>query len=138
MLRNLLNYTAISIFSRSFVPEHIPHKIIFSGYIGYFPLLVTINHDNRKPAIVMILYGSTTFGDTWNMIYTILHKDAYVNISGGNYNKPLEITFSGNNVSRMCNIQSLSSDISWKKTLKVEWLPLNNNASAIATEKKTS
>lgn len=136
MLRNLLNYTAISIFSRSVVPENVPNKIIFSGYIGYFPLLVTINHDNRSPAIVMILHGSTTFGDAWSMKYTILHKEAYVNISGGNYNKPLEITFNDNTNSRMCNIQSLSSDISWKKTLKVEWIPLNNNASAIATEKK--
>ena len=136
MLRNLLNYTAIDIYSRSFVPEHTPNKIIFSGHIGWFPLLVTINHDNSKPAIVMILYGSTTLGDMWNMIYTILHKEAYVNISGGNYNKPLEITFNDNTNSRMCNIQSLSSDISWKKTLKVEWIPLNNNASAIATEKK--
>lgn len=136
MFRKLLNYTAISIFSDYFTPEPIPNKIIFSGYIGWFPLLVTINHDNCKPAIVMILYGSTTFGDAWNMIYTILHKDSYVNISGGNYNKPLEITFSGRHMQGMCNIQSLSGSISWKKTLKVEWLPLNNNASAIATEKK--
>ncbi len=137
MLRDVVDSTAESVYAVD-TGELDPNKIVINGYVGWSPVLVTVNHDNRSLYLMMVLYGSNTFGSDWKLTYNILYKDNMVNIRGGSYGVPLEITFSNMYMHAGCHIKSLSKYIDWKKTLEVKWMKLNDPASAIATKKKTS
>lgn len=135
MLRHVVDSTAESFYSDN-ISHPDPNKIVINGYSGWAPVLVIVNHDNRNLYLMMVLYGSNETGPDWHFVYNILYKDNRVNISGGSYGVPLEITFSNNFIHAGCHIKSLSKNIYWKKTLKVKWMKLNDPAAAIATEKK--